>query len=235
MFSSISLGEYSKSAVDKDLFTSIYNHNGSVTPAVNTNHHIAEITTTKTDGSRYVYGIPAYNTKQREVTFNMSKFDGEGDVNTATTGLIQYNPGVDNTTGNLKGLDNYFSSTELPAYAHSYLLTAVLSVDYVDVTGNGPSIDDLGTYTKFSYSKNQNLYNWRVPYSSNKANFNEGLKTIHSDEQGNYVYGEKEIWILNKIETKNYVAIFTTTKSTAGGRADGFDVAGKWRYWNESW
>ncbi|OFY82811.1 MAG: hypothetical protein A3F72_01630 [Bacteroidetes bacterium RIFCSPLOWO2_12_FULL_35_15] len=227
LFSSISLGEYSKSAVDKDLFTSIYNHNGSVTPAVNTNHHIAEITTTKTDGSRYVYGIPAYNTKQREVTFNMSKFDGEGDVNTATTGLIQYNPGVDNTTGNLKGLDNYFSSTELPAYAHSYLLTAVLSVDYVDVTGNGPSIDDLGTYTKFSYSKNQNLYNWRVPYSSNKANFNEGLKTIHSDEQGNYVYGEKEIWILNKIETKNYVAIFTTTKSTAGGRADGFDVAGE--------
>ncbi|MBK8705980.1 MAG: hypothetical protein IPN33_22115 [Saprospiraceae bacterium] len=32
-------------------------------------HHIAEITTLRTDGARYVYGMAAYNKKQEEVTF----------------------------------------------------------------------------------------------------------------------------------------------------------------------
>lgn len=220
LFSFINRGEYATSAIDNTLDASIYTA-PSVTPNKN---HIAEITTSKTDGSRYVYGIPAYNTKQREVTFNKGlESNGAGrllaDIN---AGLVAYT-GTDNSKDNLQGVDNYFSSTQLPAYAHSYLLTAVLSPDYVDITGNGLTTDDYGNYTKFSYSKaataGDGIYKWRVPYGLNKANFNEGLKTGDLDEQGNYVYGEKEIWMLDKIETKNYIAIFTKK-----GRADGFDV-----------
>ncbi|MES2394412.1 MAG: hypothetical protein V4549_00310 [Bacteroidota bacterium] len=219
LFSFINKEEYSKTAIDDDLNALIYpgtiEHNNS--------KHIAEITTTKNDGTRYVYGLPAYNIKQKEVTFSLGTATGD-----VSTGLVDYFPGdistpADNSIGNDKGLDNYYSSTSLPPYAHSYLLTAVLSPDYVDIGGNGLTPDDYGTYTKFSYEKTSatgnGVYNWRVPYSEDKANFNEGLKTGISDNQGNYVYGEKEIWILKKIETKNYVAVFETKN-----RADGFDV-----------
>jgi len=34
---------------------------------------------------------------------------------------------------NKNGLDHFSSVDEIPAYAHSYMLTAVLSNDYVDV------------------------------------------------------------------------------------------------------
>ena len=199
--------------------------NVSLNSSINSNakaDHIAEITTTKTDGMRYVYGLPAYNTKQREVTFSVGGSSDDG------SGTVTYIPNSENTKGNTRGVDNFFSSTELPAYAHSYLLTAVLSADYVDLTGNGCTPDDYGTYTKFTYDNpllpgsNNHIYNWRTPYSKNKANFNEGLKTGQLDEQGNYIYGEKEIWMLDKIETKNYVAVFVKK-----ARADGFDAAGE--------
>jgi hypothetical protein len=216
LFSFINREEYEKVAIQKNLETSIYE---VATSGNNNKNHIAEITTTKTDGTRYVYGLPAYNIVQREVTFNAA---GLGDP---TEGLISYNlNGTDVDYEN--GIDHYFSRTTLPPYAHSYLLTAVLSPDYVDITGNGLTPDDYGTYTKFSYNKITNgsgdVYKWRTPYSENKANYNEGLYTGIQDEQGNYVYGEKEMWMLDTIQTKNYIAIFDKK-----GRADGFDVNGE--------
>jgi hypothetical protein len=229
LFSIVSKGDYSTSALDATTLSSQINSNAKPS-------HIGEITTTKTDGTRYVYGLPAYNTKQREVTFSMGgytedlinnvKIDGVIYPTGVKAGTVTYNPSNnDNKKTNKNGIDNYFSSTELPAYAHSYLLTAVLSADYVDLTGNGCTPDDYGTYTKFKYTNplaGGTIYNWRVPYGLNKANFNEGLKTGDLDEQGNYIYGEKEVWMLDAIETKNYIAIFTKK-----GRADGFDVAGE--------
>lgn len=60
----------------------------------------------------------------------------------------------------------------MPAYAHSYLLTAIVSPDYVDVTGDGLSDDDYGNYTKFEYEKALSTYGWRMQ-QANMANFNE--------------------------------------------------------------
>jgi len=233
LFSFITNEEYAASAVYKNLYFGnleatpldpIYKSIDPLTLASKNKKHIGEISTTKTDGSRYVYGIPAYNTYQKEVTFSMG-----GRSTTRSGGMIQYDPTFpDNSKNNHNGIDNYYSSTVMPAFAHSYLLTAVLSPDYVDLTGNGLSSDDYGTYTKFSYTKasatGNGIYNWRVPYQQNMANYNEGLRTEALDDQGNYIYGEKEIWVLNKIESKNYVAVFTTKN---GNRADGYDVAGE--------
>jgi len=180
-------------------------------------NHISEITTYRTDGARYVYGIPAYNNIQQEVTFNVGS--NSVDLN---TGLVNYAGGTDNSTSNKLGFDHYFSSTELPAYAHSYLLTAVLSADYVDRLGDGPTDDDFGTYTKFNYNKHSSSYKWRVPYEKNAARFNEGLKTQSSDNKGSYVYGEKEIWYLKSVVTKSMVAEFTLSD-----REDGHGVVDK--------
>lgn len=204
LFSILNRGDYAH-AVQPGLSSQIHNSNG---------HHTAQVTITKTDGNRYVYGLPAYNTKHKEVTF------ATGSPQDTATGLVNY-AGTDNSPKNTNGHDNYYNSMELPPYAHSYMLTAVLSPDYVDLTGNGPSADDFGTYTKFEYAKYLN-YNWRVPYLANKANFNEGLKSLAHDDKANYLYGEKELFFLSRVETKNHIAVFTVKD-----RADGWGVAGE--------
>lgn len=186
-------------------------------------HHISQITTYRSDGAKYVYGIPAYNVKQDERTFAVEDdYSSPGDEK-ITQGIVTYFNG-DDVLGNPRGLDNYFERTVLPAYAHSYLLTEILSTDYVDVTGNGPTDDDLGTYTKINYTRVNDDYRWRVPYEANRANFNEGLKSVTGNElgdnKGSYVYGQKELWYIHSIETKNYVAKFIT-----GNRSDGYGVA----------
>jgi hypothetical protein len=187
-------------------------------------HHTAEITTYSTDGSRYVYGIAAYNTTQKDVTFSVGDglYSDNGHTGDCTTGLVSYTSDIDNSVDNTKGDDNYFSRTTTPAYAHSYLLTAVLSSDYVDSDNiKGPSDADLGYYTKFHYSKVSN-YKWRVPVQANTATFNEGLKTNPHDDKASYVYGEKELWYLDSIVGKNHIAIFHTE-----AREDGLGVLGE--------
>ena len=186
-------------------------------------HHISEITTYRPDGSRYVFGIPAYNLKQKEVTFNAgpdgNKQQYSPDCN---NGLIQYDPGVDNSVDNMRGQDYYYSSTEMPAFAHSYLLSSVLSPDYVDITGNGITDDDLGNYTKLNYTRKYgetDPFEWRVPVQANQASFNEGLKSDKVDDKASYVYGQKEIWYMHSIETKTHIAEFYLTD-----RKDGFGV-----------
>lgn len=191
--------------------------------------HISEITSYRSDGARYVYGIPAYNTNQVEVSFNASDALGPIPIPNAanskvnpTTGQISYVPNVDNSKDNSNGIDNFYSKTTTPAYAHSYLLTEVLSADYVDITGDGPTDDDLGTYTKINYRQAYNNYNWRTPFQGNMANASLGLFSDPSDDKGNYVAGTKEIYFIHSIETKNFVAEFYTSK-----RSDSYGVLGE--------
>lgn len=172
-------------------------------------HHISEIATIRDDGARYVYGLPAYNKEQKEVTFAVDNVSGGSNVN-YTTGQVGY-PSADDNINNNQGLDHYYQSQKLPAYAHSYLLTAVVSADYVDKTGDGPTKDDLGKYTKFNYSLVNSDYGWRTPYGSNKGSYNAGLRSSQGqagDDKASYTQGKKEIWMLHSIETKNYVAVF---------------------------
>jgi len=191
-------------------------------------YHISEITTLRNDGARYVYGIPAYNNLQVEATFaiqgGVTYTDGATCSN--NTGLVNYTPGVDDDPDqNSNGLDHYVSKVTTPKYAHSYLLTAVLSPDYSDLTGNGPTSDDLGNYTKFNYTKVSD-YKWRVPFEQNKANYSEGLKSRKDDNRGDdkasYVYGEKDLWYVHSIETKTHVAEFYLSD-----RHDAYGVAGQ--------
>ncbi|MEQ9263098.1 MAG: hypothetical protein RLP14_08060 [Owenweeksia sp.] len=181
------------------------------------NHHIAEITVLKMDGGRYVYGRPAYNTLQKDVTFNVSG----NSARDCSTGLINYG-GSDDSKDNKKGVDNFYEMTQTPPYAHSYLISAVLSSDYADLDRTkGPSIGDIGGYVKFGYSR-AIPYNWRVPYLGNKAAYDQGLKTLGSDDKGNYLYGEKELVYLDTIQTRTHIALFHKS-----ARADGYGVIGK--------
>ena len=173
-------------------------------------NHISEIDVLNADGRKYVYGIPVYNLYQKEVTFASSN---PTQIN-KDSNLVTYSPSESSLGCNTNN-DQYYSAEEIPAYAHSFLLTGILSPDYVDLTGNGISDDDLGDAVKFNYSKIcgiTNPYKWRAPYATGKASYSEGLKTDYRDDKGNYVYGEKELWYMHSVESKNMVATFKLSK-----------------------
>jgi hypothetical protein len=163
---------------------------------------IAEVIQVNKDGSRYVYGLPAINNIQKEVSFSV---DGTGaDLQRGITTFSNSEDSMINTSG----VDHYYSMNVTPAFAHSYLLTDVLSTDYVDVGNNGPSDDDLGTYVKFNYSRRDSDFRWRMPYTSHTANYNPGFYCDKQDNKANYIIGSKEQWYTHSIETKNFVAEF---------------------------
>jgi hypothetical protein len=222
VLSTLNFNEAKQYGLDKKIYNRQYAGNTSMNISTSAKaHHIAEITALRVDGSRYIYGLPAYNTHQEEITFNASSSNSTGNnaltpANSSyvsTSGNVSYN-GQDISTGNKKGIDHYYTRVKTPAYAHSYLLTAIVSPDYVDVSDNGPDDGDFGNYTKFEYEKVYNTakasdkFGWRMPYEAGKANFNESGKSIENDDQGNLVYGEKELWFVKKIITKSYVAVF---------------------------
>lgn len=177
-------------------------------------HHIGQITQLGTDGRRYIFGLPAYNTYQEEVTMavgdNLGGTGGFFAESNAYSGLVNLGGSFSNvaSTNNDKGIDHYYSEQRIPAFAHSYLLTAVLSDDYVDSDPvKGPSEDDLGSYVKVDYHKVEDV-RWRTPVPQNSAYFNEGLKSDKTDDKASFVFGKKELYYVKKIETKNYVAVF---------------------------
>lgn len=165
-------------------------------------HHLSEITVLREDGQRYIYGIPAYNTIQDEVSFSV---DGSG--SNCQSGLAGYSA-ADASIGNTKGKENYYNRVRTPAYAHSYLLTAVVSSDYVDRTGNGCTPDDYGNYTIFNYTRIASYLPWRTPYKSGQANFNQGFRSDPLDDKASFIQGEKEVWLLHSIVSRTHVACF---------------------------
>ncbi|MEM6802306.1 MAG: hypothetical protein AAF696_12935 [Bacteroidota bacterium] len=209
--------------------------------AMRKGHHISEISVTRDDGARYIYGLPAYNAVQHEVSFNVSP-STEGGISNNTqdcsTGLTSYRAkgsGVsdaDNSIENKRGLDRYYHKTSLPPYAYAYHLTSMVYPDYVDVTGDGISDDDLGNWVRFNYTQlhgndpendhYEGFYRWRTPVPKDRASFNEGLKSDPRDDKGSYIYGEKEIWQVHSIESRNFIAQFVY-----GDRNDAFDIAGE--------
>lgn len=210
----------------------VYRENGaSFTPEVNLpsgakNHHTAEVQIIRNDGARYIYGLPVYNITKKEVSFSTTNASAN-----LQTGIATYDLLGDKPKYNVN--DEYFERITTPEYVHTHLLTSVLSADYQDRTNNGPSKDDLGSYTKFEYEKVNGEtsgapnYKWRVPFEG--ANFNEGLKTNDEDDQGNYTYGEKEMYYIKRIRTKTHIAVFefadrkdaigVTSEHTAGSGA----------------
>lgn len=179
--------------------------------------HMSELTVLKDDGSRYVYGIPVYNYSKKEVIFaaqGSSAISGD---------MINY-AGGDNSIFNTSGLDHFYLGRNTPAYAHSYLLTGLLSKDYVDITGDGLTNDDYGDYTKFNYSQKSSSYSWRNPCTNgtNTAIQDLGWRSDPRDDKGVYLYGQKDLWYPHSIETKNYIAEFFTSP-----RQDGKGAAGE--------
>lgn len=194
-------------------------------------HHISQVNVTEADGKRYIYGIPVYNITQTDFTFSVKQTMPNPDASKVDLGADANNLMSPNSrftsSDNGEGVDGYFQSTTTPAYAHSFLLSGLLSPDYVDVTGNGITEDDLGGAVKFNYSLYMNGsegHKWRTPLSNlHEANFNAGNRTEIKDDKGIVSYGEREQWYLHSIESKTMIAIFTLANRDDGkGAKDEF-------------
>jgi len=185
-------------------------------------HHISQINVTESSGKRYIYGLPVYNVIQKDFTFTV----GQSTLSTPDqSDTIAYNnteptpAGLPVSTGSR---DGYLQVSQTPPYAHSFLLTGLLSPDYVDVTGDGITDDDLGQAVKFNYSEmvdgsgNPLLHNWRTPAGSYIANFNPGTRSQVKDDKGLITYGQRESWYLQSIESKTMIAIFVLENRNDG-------------------
>jgi hypothetical protein len=175
-------------------------------------NHISEMTITGDDGKRMVYGLPVYNIRQDEYSFAVDGSNADKVKN-----LIKFPMNADGTINhkplNAKGkstTDEYYHKESQPAYASSFLLTGILSPDYVDVGNDGITEDDRGTAIKFNYSKLASNFQWRAPYGLDTATYNRGLNADPDDDKASFVCGEKELWYLQSIESRTKIAYFIT-------------------------
>lgn len=186
--------------------------------------HMSEISVSTADGGRYVYGEPCYNMRQDDVTFAVAPNHED-----ATGTRVSYSS-TDASTGNGQGRDEYYSRSITPPYAYSFLLTAALGPDYADVDGErGPSEGDLGGYTLFGYQYQTfdgAYYPWRTPATgaAGVAQLDRGLGATTDDDKGSYVYGEKEVQYLERIVTRNRIAIFELNDRDNDPRQDACGV-----------
>ncbi len=163
--------------------------------------HLSEISILEPDGMRYTYGLPAYNIEQEDANFSVPK---TGDEIPASTTDVPTG-GYDKADGVWSKKPEFLDKKKLPSYAHSWMLTSVVSADYVDVKGDGLSPDDLGYWVDFKYQKKSNNYHWRAPYEG--AIYMPGTGQDY-DDKGSYSKGTKELYYLKEIRTKTHVAVF---------------------------
>lgn len=163
---------------------------------------IAEMSVINPDGNKYIYSLPAKNVVQKEVSFAI------GGSNSPAEKVISYNSNDNSVNNSNPGSeDHFYASTEIPSYVHSYMLTAIVSPDYIDLKDDGLTDDDFGYWVKFNYSKTAGQYKWRMPFEG--VNLLPGHMSADFDDKGGYTYGEKELWFLNSIETKTHIALFS--------------------------
>jgi hypothetical protein len=177
-------------------------------------HHLSQITVAEGDGKRYVYGLPVYNIFQKDYSFSVDSAEKDN-------GTVGFTPDEPGTLKSASTKDGYIQVTETPAYAHSFLISGILSPDYIDLTYDGITEDDLGQAVKFNYTFTGN-HAWRTPLTSDRiAHFNAGNRTDAKDDKGIVSYGLRETWYQHSVESKTMIAFFTLEDRNDGNGAFG--------------
>lgn len=198
---------------------------------------IAEFGITKENGLTYVYGLPIYSVEESNFQFGLGGVSaGDIEDNYVAYKYVDLdNPGDNTVVGEVK---------KTP-YASSYLMTEILSSDYVDRTNDGPTQDDLGGYVKFNYDKkagtqrkskdskttdeewqetlDDEWYRWRTPYRG--LHYRRNAMSDPYDDVGTVSSGYKEVYYVSSIETKTHKAIFHTSPRKDGYSAQAENVA----------
>ncbi len=174
-------------------------------------------------GNRLVYGLPVYARNEKQMSFGLEGLNRRQPSRIKSNALA-YNPSVADSS------EVAIGEVRNAPYAASYLLTEITTPDYADLTGDGPSNDDYGGYTRFNYRRAAGTFGklekdslnpwfqWRTPY--NGLTFDKGDPSDPADDIGSMSSGEREQYYPQSIETKTHIAFFITNRTsfTRGGR-----------------
>jgi hypothetical protein len=174
----------------------------------NYKNQIGEFSITNKNGSSYIYGLPVY---AKDESFKQLGFDECLNDNEK---YIVYQ--------NISSPEKEFGQLISTAYATSWLLTEVRGSNYIDRTYDGPTSDDFGAWTKFSYKKiygydKNDWYKWRNPYIGLMPE--PGNISNLKDDLVSYSSGKTEKYYLQYIETQTHKAVFELSD-----REDGYSA-----------
>lgn len=168
-----------------------------------------EIVTHNKDGVKYVYGLPIYSRNEKQLSYSLKgddiRWENPNEPNyqiaEVTKPALQFEFDAQRKLG----------YEQNAAYASQFLLTEIVSPDYIDRTMNGPSPDDFGSFTKINYQQvaggEGDWYHHRSPYEG--MSYDIGTLSDDRDNTGSFFKGEKELYYVHSIVSKTHVAIFT--------------------------
>lgn len=193
-------------------------------------NYIREVKVTKPNGAKYIYGVPVFAGGEKNLsvglmqTSTIPKRDYNSPERTALQEIEPLTVENDYVFSGDNILKNAIVSGESidEPYATSYLLTQIVSPDYIDVNDNGPDERDFGGWTKFTYRKKYELgndtYRHRAPYTG--IYYNKGRLTNNYDQTGQFSTGQKEVAYMKTVETKTHIACFVTNSSVPSDYSD---------------
>ena len=200
---------------------------------------IGEFQVVNEQGMIYTFGIPVMVRHQVECAFSLPGGAESSDADVLDHKVILApapafgahfdDPGDESLEDMIQNSDSRIIQGRVvePAMASSHLLTSIVSPDYVDLTLDGPTEDDLGTWVKFNYEKDFGAFpegggewfRYRTPLWGH--HFSEGNIADDRDDMASFSTGEKEVYRLVSIETRTHVAQFHSSPRTDDGRGVG--------------
>lgn len=182
------------------------------------NNEIGEYSVVNSNGNRYTFGQPVFARNEVTISYDATPDPAER----SKTSIINKNVKPEN----LKNTAVAIGEQHTDPYVTSHLLTEITTPDYVDRTNDGPTKDDFGGWVKFNYTPvhggTNNKYGtdawfkWRSPQYG--LHYSMGPLSRPEDDMGTVSYGEREIYVLESIETATHIAKFTVD---INGRFDG--------------
>jgi len=203
---------------------------------------------TDENGQKNEFGLPVFTRNNVNLSYGLNKMKKTGSSHSDIFSHTNDNYRIYHSISPLKDANNKNTGGEYlephiilgeelnEPYPSSYLLTNIYSNDYVDLNNDGPSSDDIGTYTSFTYQKTagsndklqDNEINWGTDYSNsntmswykfrnpyNGFNYSKGRNSDPLDDMISFSSGEKEVYYLNTIQTKTHIAIFVVNQTSS--------------------
>ncbi len=123
---------------------------------------------------------------------------------------------IDEQENDVFNINNVNEKRQYTRYATHWLLTAVTGSDFVDRpdpnNGNVEKTfnkEDYGYWVELEYGKWTDGFVWRSPYQDREYEYNTNIKgQIEDKDKGGYSFGRKQLYYLDKINTRNRTALF---------------------------
>ena len=203
---------------DKFLYNSTFTNKKSssdIVPSFNGNT-LEGFSIVNSQGSTVNYDEPVFNKNEANYSFSISARDKEDYVVYGNDLFIDGDNKLDLSSQNNKTVIGEHKGKE---YANTFLVTEILTPNYVDMGASGVDEADYGGWTKFDYFTKygegaSNYYRWRHPYRG--AYYNRNDRTNTKDDVASVSTGHKEIKYLKTVETETHIAFFVTNQTSTG-------------------